>query len=114
MIFSKLTKTYDNFYKKVQSPLDPGNGSQLSTLRPIGPTSPTIWPHKLVKSVKSHHSYVCRAACNPVFQRTRTNLPNYLAHKNARIFPLDGACSQPPFWSHLRTQAYCVHSGGAL
>jgi len=110
----KLTKMDDFFHKNVQSPLDPCMGRHLPTLRAIGPIFPTIWPHKPGKSVNPHHTYVCRVRQVPVFQRTRTHLPNYLALENAHILPRGGACSPPLFLSHVRTQAYCVHSGGAL
>jgi hypothetical protein len=54
----------------------------------------------------------CRVRLSPIFQRTRTNLPNYLAFRNARISPIGSACSQTHCLSHLRTLAYWLESGG--
>ena len=114
MNFIKLTKMDDNFNKNVLSPLAPHIGSLFSTFRAIEPTFPTNIHHMAPKRVNPHHSYICRVRLKPVFQRTRTHLTNYIAFRIARIFPIGGACSQPPFLSHLRTLAYWVHSGGAL
>ena len=114
MNFIKLTKMDDNFNKNVLSPLAPHIGSLFPTLRAIGPTFPTNIPHNTPKRVNPHHSYICRGRVSPVFQRTRTYLPNYTAFRIARISPIGGACNRTPFLSHLRTLAYWVHSGGAL
>jgi hypothetical protein len=114
MNFIKLTKMDDNFNKNVLSPLAPHIGSLFPTLRAIEPTFPTNIPHNAPKSVNTHHSYICRVRLKPVFQRTRTHLTNYIASRIARILPIGGACNRTPFLSHLRTLAYCVHSGGAL
>ena len=83
----------------------------LPTLRAIEPTFPTYIPHIAPKRVNPHHSYICRVRLKPVFQRTRTSLPNYLAFPNPRIFPIGGACSRTPFLSYLRTLAYWLQSG---
>ena len=114
MNFIKLTKMDDFYYKNVLSPLAPHIGSLFPTFRAMEPTFPTNIPHMAPKRVNPHYSYVCRGRVSPVFQRTRTYLPNYTAFRIARISPVGGACSRPPFLSHLRTLAYCVHSGGAL
>jgi hypothetical protein len=114
MNFIKLTKMDDNFNKNVLSPLAHHIESLFPILRAIGSTFPTNILHNAPKSVNSHHSYICRVRLKPVFQRTRTYLPNYTAFRIAGISPIGGACSQPLFLSHLRTLAYWMHSGGAL
>ena len=101
-------------YINVNYPLATCIGRQFPTFRAIAPTFPTINPYNGPKSIKPHQPYICRGRVSPVIQRTRTNLPNYLASPNARIFPIGGACSRIPFLSHLRTLAYWLHCGGPL
>jgi len=113
MNFIKLTKMDNLFYKNVQSPLDSCMRRQFPTLLGMRPTFPTYFPHNAPKSVNPYHIYASRGRLTPVFQRTRTNLINYIASRIARILPLKSACSPTHFLSHLRTLAYCVHSGGA-
>jgi hypothetical protein len=114
MNFIKLTKMDDNFNKNVRSPLAPHIGSLFPTFRAIEPTFPTNIPHNAPKSPNPYHIYASRGRLTPVFQRTRTNLINYIASRIARILPIGDACNRTPFLSHLRTLAYWVHSGGAL
>ena len=49
------------------------------------------------KPANPYTTYVCRGCQAPVFQRTRTSLPNYLAFRNARILPLRVAYSADAF-----------------
>jgi len=114
MIFRNLTKMDNKTYINIKSPLATCIGWQFPTFMAIAPTFPIINPHNGPKSLKFHQPYFCRGRVSPVIQRTRTNLPNYLAFPNARIFPIGGACSRIPFLSHLRTLAYWLLSGGPL
>jgi hypothetical protein len=114
MIFRNLTKMDNKTYINIKSPLSTCIGWQFPAFRAIAPTFSIINPHNGPKSLKFHQPCICRGRLCPVYQRTRTHIPNYLAFQNASILPIGGACRLTPFLSHLRTLAYWLRCGRPL